>query len=69
MAIDHLTQDLKALINGEGVDLVEMALMDRIQETLYATIRGVITAVSEYDNDPKTGYNRTNHKGEYWFEK
>ena len=35
----------------------------------YATIRGVIAAVSEYDTDPKTGYNRTNHKGEYWFEK
>jgi hypothetical protein len=35
----------------------------------YATIRGVITAVSEFDTDPKTGYNRTVHKGEYWFEK
>jgi len=35
----------------------------------YATIRAVITADTEYDTDPKTGYNRPVNKGEYWFEK
>ena len=35
----------------------------------YATIRGVFTSDTEYDMDPKTGYNRPVLKGEYWFEK
>ncbi len=35
----------------------------------YATIRGVFTGDTEYDTDPKTGYNRSVSKGEYWFEK
>ena len=35
----------------------------------YATIRGVMTSDTEYDTDPKTGYNRPVSKGEYWFEK
>jgi len=32
-------------------------------------IRGTIAEINEFDNDPKTGYNRSESKGEYWFEK
>jgi len=35
----------------------------------FATIRGVITSDTEFDTDPKTGYNRPASRGEYWFEK
>jgi Tfp pilus assembly protein PilO len=31
-------------------------------------IRGTIAEVNDFDNDPKTGYNRSESKGEYWFE-
>jgi hypothetical protein len=33
----------------------------------YASIRGNISSSVEFDNDPKTGYNRPSSKGEYWF--
>jgi hypothetical protein len=32
----------------------------------YASVRGNLTATTEFDNDPKTGYNRPNTRGEYW---
>jgi hypothetical protein len=35
----------------------------------FATIRGAITDATEFDTDPKTGYNRPASRGEYWFEK
>jgi hypothetical protein len=35
----------------------------------FATIRGVITTDTEFDTDPKTGYNRPVSRGEYWLEK
>ena len=34
----------------------------------FATIRGVGTSDTEFDTDPKTGYNRPVDRGEYWFE-
>jgi hypothetical protein len=34
----------------------------------FATIRGVLTCDTEFDTDPKTGYNRSVCQGEYWFE-
>jgi len=35
----------------------------------FATIRGITTEATEFDTDPKTGYNRPTSRGEYWFEK
>ena len=32
----------------------------------YAAIRGSLSATTEFDTDPKTGYNRPNSRGEYW---
>ena len=34
----------------------------------YSAIRGTITDVTAFNNDPKNGYNRAESKGEYWFE-
>lgn len=34
----------------------------------YKGIRGTTTDVVSFDNDPKTGYNISDGKGEYWFE-
>ena len=34
----------------------------------YGRIRGAIVEINDFDNDPKTGYNRSESKGEYWFE-
>jgi len=34
----------------------------------FSRIRGTIAEVNDFDNDPKTGYNRSESKGEYWFE-
>lgn len=33
----------------------------------YSRIRGVMTDTVDFDNDPKTGYNNSDGKGEYWF--
>lgn len=30
-------------------------------------IRSTIAEINEFDNDPKTGYNCAESKGEYWF--
>lgn len=35
----------------------------------FSRIRGTITEINDFDNDPKEGYNRSESKGEYWFEK
>ena len=32
----------------------------------YASIRGNLSASTEFDNDPKTGYSRPSSRGEYW---
>ena len=34
----------------------------------FAKIRGVLVDVTEFDTDLKTGYNKGNSRGEYWFE-
>lgn len=34
----------------------------------YRGIRGTTTDTVGFDNDPKTGYNNSDGKGEYWFE-
>jgi hypothetical protein len=34
----------------------------------YKGIRGTTTDSVNFDNDPKTGYNQNESKGEYWFE-
>ena len=34
----------------------------------FAKIRGTLVEVSEFDTDPKTGYNRVDSHGQYWFE-
>ena len=34
----------------------------------YSRIRGTIAEINDFDSDPKTGYNRSESKGEYWFE-
>ncbi|HEX7812317.1 MAG TPA: hypothetical protein VF460_10455 [Burkholderiales bacterium] len=34
----------------------------------YKGIRGTTTDTVGFDNDPKTGYNNSDGKGEYWFE-
>jgi hypothetical protein len=34
----------------------------------FAKIRGVLVDVAEFDTDPKTGYNRVDSHGQYWFE-
>jgi hypothetical protein len=34
----------------------------------FAKVRGVLTDVSHFDTDPKSGYNTLESKGEYWFE-
>lgn len=33
----------------------------------YSRIRGILVEVNEFDNDPKSGYNTMESKGEYWF--
>ena len=32
----------------------------------YATIRGSVNSITEFDTDPTTGYNRPSSRGEYW---
>jgi hypothetical protein len=32
----------------------------------YAGLRGSLSATTEFDSDPKTGYNRPSARGEYW---
>ncbi len=32
----------------------------------YATIRGSVASITEFDTDPNTGYNRPSSRGEYW---
>jgi hypothetical protein len=34
----------------------------------FSRIRGTMTEVNDFDNDPKTGYNRVETRGEYWFD-
>jgi hypothetical protein len=34
----------------------------------FSSVRGLITDVNHFNNDPKSGYNRSQSKGEYWFE-
>jgi hypothetical protein len=34
----------------------------------FSRIRGSIIEANDFDNDPKNGYNRSESKGEYWFE-
>lgn len=34
----------------------------------FAGVRGVLVDVTEFDTDPKNGYNRGTSHGEYWFE-
>lgn len=34
----------------------------------FSRIRGTMTEMNDFDNDPKTGYNRAESKGEYWFD-
>jgi hypothetical protein len=34
----------------------------------FSRIRGTMTEANDFDNDPKTGYNRVETRGEYWFE-
>lgn len=34
----------------------------------FAQVRGVLVDVTEFDTDPKNGYNRGTSRGEYWFE-
>jgi hypothetical protein len=34
----------------------------------FSRIRGTLSEMNDFDNDPKTGYNRAENKGEYWFE-
>ena len=34
----------------------------------YSAIRGTMTDANAFNNDPKNGYNRSESKGEYWFE-
>jgi hypothetical protein len=34
----------------------------------FSSIRGLIADVNHFNNDPKSGYNRSESKGEYWFE-
>ena len=33
----------------------------------YVSIHGSISSSTEFDTDPKTGYNRPSSRGEYWF--
>jgi hypothetical protein len=33
----------------------------------FAKLRGTAVEVTEFDTDPKSGYNRGNTRGEYWF--
>lgn len=35
----------------------------------FSKIRGTLVDSSKFDNDPKTGYNVGESRGEYWFEK
>ena len=34
----------------------------------FGRIRGLIAEANDFVNDPKSGYNRSESKGEYWFE-
>jgi hypothetical protein len=34
----------------------------------FAKIRGILVDATKFDTDPKTGYNVTDSRGEYWFE-
>ena len=34
----------------------------------YSAIRGTMTDVNAFNNDPNNGYNRSESKGDYWFE-
>ena len=34
----------------------------------FGRIRGLIAEANDFDNDPKSGYNRSESKGDYWFE-
>lgn len=34
----------------------------------FSRIRGTLTEANDFDNDPKTGYNKVETQGEYWFE-
>jgi len=34
----------------------------------FTRIRGMTTEADDFDNDPKTGYNKAESQGEYWFE-
>jgi hypothetical protein len=34
----------------------------------FSRIRGMTTEADDFDNDPKTGYNKAESQGEYWFE-
>ena len=34
----------------------------------FSRIRGTMSETNDFDNDPKTGYNKAESQGEYWFE-
>lgn len=70
----------KVFLEGSGTTLAEPTATGSIRGSYHGVsrltggtgkfsgIRGTITEMNDFDNDPKTGYNRGESKGEYWFD-
>ena len=75
-----LTDGSKVFLESSGTTLAEPTATGSVRGSYhgvsrltggtgkFSRIRGLIAEANDFDNDPKTGYNRSESKGEYWFD-
>ena len=76
----HLADGSKVFLDYSGTTMAEPTATGSVRGSYhgvsrmtggtgkFSRIRGTIADANDFDNDPKTGYNRAESKGEYWFE-